>query len=40
VNGHSPQEIANTIGKPVGTVKKQLARALDRLRKWLKEVPS
>ena len=40
VSGHSPQEIANTIGKPVGTVKKQLARALDRLRKWLKEVPS
>jgi RNA polymerase sigma-70 factor (ECF subfamily) len=40
LNGHSVQEIADTIGKPVGTIKKQLSRALERLRRWLKEVPS
>ena len=40
VNGHSVQEIADTIGKPVGTIKKQLSRALERLRRWLSEVPS
>jgi RNA polymerase sigma-70 factor, ECF subfamily len=40
VDGHSVQEIADTIGKPVGTIKKQLSRGLERLRKWLREVPS
>jgi RNA polymerase sigma-70 factor (ECF subfamily) len=40
VDGHSVQAIAETTGKPVGTIKKQLSRALERLRKWLKEVPS
>jgi len=40
VNGHSVQEIADTTGKPVGTIKKQLSRALERLRRWLSEVPS
>jgi len=40
VNGHSLQEISGTTGKPVGTIKKQLSRALGRLRKWLREVPS
>lgn len=40
VNGYTPQEIADTTGKAVGTIKKQLSRALARLRKWLREVPS
>jgi RNA polymerase sigma-70 factor (ECF subfamily) len=40
VDGHSVQEIADSTGKPVGTIKKQLSRALERLRKWLREVPS
>jgi RNA polymerase sigma-70 factor, ECF subfamily len=40
VDGHSVQEIADTTGKPVGTIKKQLCRALERLRKWSREVPS
>ena len=39
VDGRSVQEIADTTGKPVGTIKKQLSRAVQRLRKWLKEVP-
>lgn len=40
VDGHSVREIAEATGKPVGTIKKQLSRALQRLRRWLKEVPS
>jgi len=40
VDGHSIQEISEVTGKPVGTIKKQLSRALVRLRKWLREVPS
>jgi RNA polymerase sigma-70 factor (ECF subfamily) len=40
VDGHSVQEIADSTGKPVGTIKKQLSRALERLRKWLRGVPS
>jgi RNA polymerase sigma-70 factor, ECF subfamily len=40
IEGHSVQEIADTIGRPVGTVTKQLSRAMHRLRKWLLEVPS
>jgi RNA polymerase sigma-70 factor, ECF subfamily len=33
VNGHSAQEIADTTGKPLGTIKKQISRALQRLLK-------
>jgi RNA polymerase sigma-70 factor (ECF subfamily) len=40
MDGHSVQAIADTIGKPVGTVTKQLSRAVRRLRTWLTEVPS
>ena len=40
VDGHSVQAIADTTGKPVGTIKKQLSRALERLRKTLKQVPT
>jgi RNA polymerase sigma-70 factor (ECF subfamily) len=40
VDGHSVQKISDTIGKPVGTVTKQLSRAVQRLRTWLMEVPS
>jgi RNA polymerase sigma-70 factor, ECF subfamily len=40
VDGHSIQAIADTTGKPVGTITKQLSRALERLRKSLREVPS
>jgi RNA polymerase sigma-70 factor, ECF subfamily len=40
VDGHSVREIGDTTGNRVGTIKKQLARALARLRKWLTEVPS
>ena len=40
VNGLSVQEISGTTGKQVLTVKKQLSRALTRLRTWLREVPS
>ena len=31
---HSVQEIAQITGRPVGTVTKQLSRAIERLRKW------
>ena len=40
IDGHSVQAIADTTGKPVGTITKQLSRALERLRKSLREVPS
>lgn len=38
VNGHSVQEIADTLGKPAETVRKQVSRALQRLRTLLTEV--
>lgn len=38
VDGRSVQEIAATIGKPAETIRKQLYRAVERLRTWLKEV--
>jgi RNA polymerase sigma-70 factor, ECF subfamily len=38
VDGHSVKGIADTTGLRMGTVKKQLSRALARLRKWLTEV--
>src|SRR6478672_6352525 len=40
VDGHSVQEVADTIGRPVETVRKQIYRALQRLRTWLSEVLS
>jgi RNA polymerase sigma-70 factor (ECF subfamily) len=38
--GYSVQRVADTMSCPVGTVTKQLWRARQRLRDWLKEVPS
>ena len=38
VDGRSVQEIADLTGRPVGTVTKQLSRAIQRLRHWLVEV--
>jgi len=40
VDGQSVQEIADTLGSPVGTVTKQLSRAVQRLRAWLVKVRS
>jgi RNA polymerase sigma-70 factor (ECF subfamily) len=37
LNGHSMAEIAEMTGRPVGSVTKQLSRAIARLRKWLVE---
>ena len=40
LEGRSVKEIAESTGKPVGTITKQLSRAIDRLRGWLVEVQS
>lgn len=40
VDGQNVQEIANSTGRPVGTITKQLSRAIERLRYWLIEVRS
>ena len=40
VNGNSVKEIADTTGRPLGTITKQLSRAIERLRTWLLEVRS
>lgn len=40
VEGHSIKEIADSTGRPVGTITKQLSRAIQRLRAWLVEVSS
>ncbi len=40
VDGRTINEIANAIGRPVGTITKQLSRAIERLRHWLVEVKS
>jgi RNA polymerase sigma-70 factor (ECF subfamily) len=40
VDGRSAREIAEEIGCPVGTITKQLSRAVERLRTWLNGVPS
>jgi RNA polymerase sigma-70 factor (ECF subfamily) len=40
VDGHSVQEVADATGRPVGTITKQLSRAIARLRKWVVEVKS
>ena len=38
IDGRCVQEIADLCGRPVGTVTKQLSRAIQRLRHWLVEV--
>jgi RNA polymerase sigma-70 factor (ECF subfamily) len=40
VDGHSVQEIADSIGKPVEAVRKQIYRSIQRLRSWLSKVLS
>jgi len=40
IDGRSVQEIADTTGRPLGTITKQLSRAVERLRDWLVEVES
>jgi RNA polymerase sigma-70 factor (ECF subfamily) len=39
LDGHSIAEVVEMTGRPVGTVTKQLSRAIGRLRKWFVEVP-
>jgi RNA polymerase sigma-70 factor (ECF subfamily) len=38
VDGRSVKEIADSTGRPAGTITKQLSRAIQRLRDWLVEV--
>ena len=38
INGRSIRDIADATGRPVGTITKQLSRAIKRLREWLVEV--
>jgi RNA polymerase sigma-70 factor, ECF subfamily len=40
MDGRSVKEIADSTGRPVGTITKQLSRAIGRLRDWLVEVQS
>ena len=40
LQSHPVSEIAASTGRPVGTVTKQLSRAIQRLRSWLTEVQS
>ena len=40
VDGRSVKEIADSTGRPLGTVTKQLSRAIERLRDWQVEVQS
>jgi RNA polymerase sigma-70 factor (ECF subfamily) len=40
VNGRSVKDIADSTGRPVGTITKQLSRAIERLRDWLTQVQS
>ncbi|MGA2059923.1 MAG: sigma-70 family RNA polymerase sigma factor [Thermoguttaceae bacterium] len=40
MNGLSVNEIAEATGRPMGTITKQLSRAIERLRNWLVEVRS
>jgi len=40
VDGRSLKEIADATGRPVGTITKQLSRAIQRLRAWLVKVQS
>jgi RNA polymerase sigma-70 factor (ECF subfamily) len=38
IDGYSAAEVAELTGRPIGTVTKQLSRAIHRLREWLAEV--
>ena len=38
VDGRDVKEIADSTGRPIGTITKQLSRAIKRLRNWLVEV--
>ncbi len=38
IDAYSVAEVAELTGRPVGTVTKQLSRAISRLREWLAEV--
>ena len=40
IDVRSVQEIADSTGRPLGTITKQLSRAVERLREWLVEVES
>jgi RNA polymerase sigma-70 factor, ECF subfamily len=40
VDGRSVKEIADSTGRPAGTITKQLSRAIGRLRNWMAEVRS
>jgi RNA polymerase sigma-70 factor (ECF subfamily) len=40
LDGHSVAEVAAAIGRPVGTITKQLSRAIERLKRNLREVIS
>ena len=39
LDGHSMAEVAEITGRPLGSVTKQISRAIGRLRKWFVEVP-
>lgn len=39
VDGYSAREVSELTGRSVGTVTKQLSRAVGRLRRWYSEVP-
>ena len=40
LDGHRPSDIAAMTGRPLDTVKKQLSRAMGRLRRWARHVES
>jgi len=40
LDGLTVNDIATATGRPIGTVTKQLSRAIHRLRQWLTKVPS
>lgn len=40
LDGHSAREIADLTGRSVGTVTKQISRAVGRLRRWHSKVPT
>jgi RNA polymerase sigma-70 factor, ECF subfamily len=40
VDGRTVQEISDATNRPLGTITKQLSRAIQRLKKWLIEVQS
>jgi RNA polymerase sigma-70 factor (ECF subfamily) len=38
LDGHTVADVAQLTGRPIGTVTKQISRAIERLRTWLVEV--